>query len=423
METKQLAHCPEIQGNLSAYVDGEVTKSERGMVEAHLTECGACRDKLAETMRLIGAVAALPRVEAGPGYLQALHARMEEPESLADRLVELLTGRGATAGLGFALGAAACFMLMLNSGQPAAAPAASGDGTVEVAMGGRPQTPAVTPIAPVAEERTLVARATSVTPSTNMAGAPVTDRVAVSPVTVASAPAPRVNLAAVTPLPAPPILAPGTVRSGNIPSDAELEGLKLDNGASSTVAAVPSHVHALGKLAAVKPLVDRGIPDSVAARPMKLDPETARPGGNTYVTPSEAVADPARAPEAATRFAELAAALPGGTALLDGDTAEQAASTTLQGHQLQLMVSRPARFLADLTSVVSKTKGAHLERVLVLGQPALQVELRFDDATAVVWFKEELNHLASVKAIAATTTDKNAQRATILIPLSSPIAK
>src|SRR5688500_11569272 len=99
MDTKQMFACPEVQDNLSAYVDGEVTKSERLMVEGHLAECSACREKLSETMRVIAAVASLPRFEASPAYMRELRARLDRPDSLAERLAELFEDRRAVSGL------------------------------------------------------------------------------------------------------------------------------------------------------------------------------------------------------------------------------------------------------------------------------------------------------------------------------------
>lgn len=392
---KHTAQCPEVQENLSAFVDGEVTKSERTLVETHLTECGVCRDKLSETMRLIGAVAALPRVEAGPGYLRALKARMQEPESLADRLLEMLTGRGATAGLGFALGAAACFMLVVGNQAPAPAPAA--DGTVEVALS-RPA-----PSAPVAPAPTMTLA--NLTPSANTAGAPVP----AAPVVVA--PVPAKSLAALPPLPAPPVLAPGPRRPA-LPSDRELETIRLDLGTTTTVASRPSTSRA------VAPMTGSGLPsETVAARP--TEPSRTQPFpadvGRVPAAP-EPVAEPA------TRVAELAGALPAGTPLLEGADAEKAQPGDF-GHQLQVIVTRPAAFLAELSVVVNKTAGLRLNRVLILDQPALQVELTGDTAAALDTLKDELNHLRSVKAVAATTTEKSASRAAILISLSTPIAR
>jgi len=51
MKTSPTAHCEEIRHNLSAFVDGELTKSERSIVDGHLRECGGCRDRLPGVLR------------------------------------------------------------------------------------------------------------------------------------------------------------------------------------------------------------------------------------------------------------------------------------------------------------------------------------------------------------------------------------
>lgn len=53
---------------LSEYLDDELTAAERGRVESHLEECGACRDHLAGLRRVVGRLEVLRRA-APPAHL------------------------------------------------------------------------------------------------------------------------------------------------------------------------------------------------------------------------------------------------------------------------------------------------------------------------------------------------------------------
>jgi anti-sigma factor RsiW len=63
--------------SLSAYLDGELSLEDRGLVEAHLGECGACR---AERDRLAGALKLLARLppppDLSPAFEQRFYARL-----------------------------------------------------------------------------------------------------------------------------------------------------------------------------------------------------------------------------------------------------------------------------------------------------------------------------------------------------------
>ena len=76
-------NCPQIQTELSAYVDGELPPSIRAEVEAHIEGCAACRKRLAELRKLAEGVAALPKLQPAPQFLAAVRrkiARGETPE-------------------------------------------------------------------------------------------------------------------------------------------------------------------------------------------------------------------------------------------------------------------------------------------------------------------------------------------------------
>jgi len=49
-----------VQGNLSAYIDGELSASEKGLVEGHLAQCNQCADDLQTLRQTAALVRALP---------------------------------------------------------------------------------------------------------------------------------------------------------------------------------------------------------------------------------------------------------------------------------------------------------------------------------------------------------------------------
>ena len=49
---------------LSAYIDGEVTAAERGLVEAHLASCAVCGRDLATLRQTVALLGKLPQVAA-----------------------------------------------------------------------------------------------------------------------------------------------------------------------------------------------------------------------------------------------------------------------------------------------------------------------------------------------------------------------
>jgi hypothetical protein len=74
--------CRQIENELSAFVDGELTDAVRAEVQAHLAGCERCRRRLAELERLSDGVARLPRLEATPRFVLVLFRRLragEEP--------------------------------------------------------------------------------------------------------------------------------------------------------------------------------------------------------------------------------------------------------------------------------------------------------------------------------------------------------
>lgn len=57
---------------LPAYVDGELSRETRALVESHLATCPACRAELADEIKLKEGLAALPTPEPSAGFMNSL---------------------------------------------------------------------------------------------------------------------------------------------------------------------------------------------------------------------------------------------------------------------------------------------------------------------------------------------------------------
>lgn len=66
----------EIRRNLSAYLDNELNREERNLVEAHLAECPSCRKALQELARTIETLRSLPQEEPPPWLTARIMARV-----------------------------------------------------------------------------------------------------------------------------------------------------------------------------------------------------------------------------------------------------------------------------------------------------------------------------------------------------------
>jgi predicted anti-sigma-YlaC factor YlaD len=66
--------CERHNQNLSAFLDGRLSRKEGARVEAHLRTCRRCREDLAELTHLRQMLANLPDAEPSPGFWQeSLH--------------------------------------------------------------------------------------------------------------------------------------------------------------------------------------------------------------------------------------------------------------------------------------------------------------------------------------------------------------
>lgn len=78
-------NCQDIQPELAAYVDGELTPPQRAEVDAHLASCPRCQQELAELKALAAGLAALPKRQPAPQFLADIRrkiARGDKPEAV-----------------------------------------------------------------------------------------------------------------------------------------------------------------------------------------------------------------------------------------------------------------------------------------------------------------------------------------------------
>jgi hypothetical protein len=66
--------CERVEELLSAYLEGEVSPTEKEMVESHLASCPECAHLAAAISRTRQAFAGFPELEVSPGLLTSLYA-------------------------------------------------------------------------------------------------------------------------------------------------------------------------------------------------------------------------------------------------------------------------------------------------------------------------------------------------------------
>ena len=71
-----MKNCQDIQPELSAYVDGELTPPQRAEIEAHVASCPRCQRELAELKTLAAGMAALPRLQPAPRFLAEVRRKI-----------------------------------------------------------------------------------------------------------------------------------------------------------------------------------------------------------------------------------------------------------------------------------------------------------------------------------------------------------
>jgi len=70
-------NCEELQNRLSEYVDGVLDKERTAELQAHLQECEACRQLLADLRRTVALIQDIPDVDPPKDLLSKIHAQLE----------------------------------------------------------------------------------------------------------------------------------------------------------------------------------------------------------------------------------------------------------------------------------------------------------------------------------------------------------
>lgn len=73
-----MTDCRNIEADLSALVDGELTVGRRTEVETHLAGCALCRARVAALRELAAGLAAMPKAQPAPEFLAGVRQRMLE---------------------------------------------------------------------------------------------------------------------------------------------------------------------------------------------------------------------------------------------------------------------------------------------------------------------------------------------------------
>jgi len=103
-----LQKCEDIRGRLTLYLDNELQGDERGMVEAHLSECEACAAIFARELNFLNAVRESAAMHVAPPELRA---KVQRILSGVDRVEERRPRRASR--VNWLLAAAAAVLLLL----------------------------------------------------------------------------------------------------------------------------------------------------------------------------------------------------------------------------------------------------------------------------------------------------------------------
>lgn len=192
---------------LSAYVDGQITATERTQVEAHLQTCAACRSELVSLRNTVALVQALPRVAVPRAFtLSEAKLGVRQPAARPAWYGGLLRGMGAVTALALvalvattALRGASWLPGQAIARNPTAAPvaAARSAAPVDTAAPAAPQPEAVVTVA--VEQAANAADTPAAPADAQLAAAPAT--------AAAAAPAPAAKMAPAEPTAEPGVLA------------------------------------------------------------------------------------------------------------------------------------------------------------------------------------------------------------------------
>ncbi|MBI4859084.1 MAG: zf-HC2 domain-containing protein [Candidatus Riflebacteria bacterium] len=397
--------CSQIRESFSAYVDGEVTKSERAIVESHLSACPACRDTLSETVRLVSKLGSLQRVEPGPGYLAALRQRMSVEESFADRVMALLSSQTAVYRFSFA---AACVVCVVITADVALRP---GAGTARGKLGEPAVFAAGTP-APLVIAEAGVPRGLAPSLRAGRDDAPKAARtpavrpVGPAPIVLAKAPRPGAGEARQR-MRSVKILGP---KLETLTRASAADRHPGDTEAGESARPVNESRMAPGQVLAQPPPIDLAAGGNIPGRVPKLEPEP--------------VVEAVQVPAIGRR--KLTAVLPAGLEVIEGTPAETAASTATPAATIQIEVSDVADCIKDLVRLVDQIDGLSMRQVLVLSAPAIDLHLGYSGSqqgfvAAVEHLKAGVNGLPGGRTV-AVDADGVATATSRLVRIRLPLA-
>ena len=78
-----MKNCRNIEPELSALIDGELSADQRAVVRAHVDQCPACAQRLAELQQLATGIGALPKLAPPPQFLAGIQRQLLPAKPLA----------------------------------------------------------------------------------------------------------------------------------------------------------------------------------------------------------------------------------------------------------------------------------------------------------------------------------------------------
>ncbi len=226
---------------LSAYVDGQITATERTQVEAHLQTCAACRSELASLRNTVALLQALPRVSVPRAFtLSEAKLGIRQPAARPAWYGGLLRGMGAVTALALvalvattALRGASWLPGQAIARNPTTAPVAAARSAAPVDT--------VAPAAPQPESVVTVAVEQAVNAADTTA-APADARLAVAPAPADAAAASTAEAAPAAKMaPAEPTAEPGLALAPQGTAEVGMLGLGRGGGAGAA-AELPAEV-------------------------------------------------------------------------------------------------------------------------------------------------------------------------------------
>ena len=73
--------CQKVQRKISAYIDGELDAASSRSVERHISQCGICREMVADFADVNVLVRGLPKLDMGPDFIGQLLERVSESQA------------------------------------------------------------------------------------------------------------------------------------------------------------------------------------------------------------------------------------------------------------------------------------------------------------------------------------------------------